>query len=546
MTLDQASPLYIGAVALCALGLMHCGADDYDEGGASPTGAGTGGGTTTGGSGGSSAGAAGGSGGSGGSTPPPEMELESSFQSPVATGRFVWTANPDSGRVALVDAFDFQVTIVEAGFRPTYLAAVSKPEDSTDAAVVINEGSDDATLFRVSGSAVDTVTLPLHDGANAWALSPDGNWAVAWTDASKVENPDPTESFQDVTVIHLTPDAESAARMSVGYRPTRIFFDAEEQRVFAVTEPGISIIELDTELGPSIGPLVEVTEDPLENPASRDVTVLANGSHAIVRRDGSDEVRLVPLADEGELVTVTLSGAVTDLDVAADGSFAAAVVRGNSELVVLPLPDIVDEPTEFDVLQVESEFFGSVSLSDNGRTALLYTNATPNDHLTLVELSDDAGSYLTHRTVALKAPVRAVFPTAEGEHALALLDPAEGSTKAGAFSVVPTGSSALAPKIVGTDAPPLSVALAPDGSRAVVTVRDDTRNLQGFYLTRLPNLQVDYLPLASPPLASGIVAAADKGFISQLHPEGRLTFVGLQDGSARTLTGFELGAKVVD
>src|SRR5690606_96039 len=120
-----------------------------------------------------------------------------------------------------------------------------------------------------------------------------------------------------------------------------------------------------------------------------------------------------------------------------------------------------------------------------------------------------------------------------------------GSTKAGAFGVIPV-DVALAPKVVGTDAPPAQIAVAPNGTRAVVTVRDDAKSLFGVYLARMPSLQVDYKPLASPPLAAGVVAAADRAFISQSHPEGRITFVNFSDGSARTLTGFELGAKVVD
>jgi hypothetical protein len=62
----------------------------------------------------------------------------------------------------------------------------------------------------------------------------------------------------------------------------------------------------------------------------------------------------------------------------------------------------------------------------------------------------------------------------------------------------------------------------------------------------MPELLIDRLPLASAPLATGIVAAVGSGFVAEKHPEGRITFVQLTSGNARTLTGFELGAKVVD
>ena len=37
-----------------------------------------------------------------------------------------------------------------------------------------------------------------------------------------------------------------------------------------------------------------------------------------------------------------------------------------------------------------------------------------------------------------------------------------------------------------------------------------------------------------------------RGYVAQKHPEGRITFVTLDSGEARTLTGFELGSRVVD
>ncbi len=43
-----------------------------------------------------------------------------------------------------------------------------------------------------------------------------------------------------------------------------------------------------------------------------------------------------------------------------------------------------------------------------------------------------------------------------------------------------------------------------------------------------------------------MVPEAGVAYVAQEHPEGRITFIKLSDGSARTLTGFELGARIVD
>jgi hypothetical protein len=567
------------------LTLAHCAAGDAEDSGASAGGAGADSGPCIGpgcgGSGGSSTGGAAGSG------PPPEKELESSFRSPVATGKYVWAANPESGRVALIDATSLEVQTLEAGNGPTHLAALADPTNPNAArAIVLNVKSHDATVLIADAQGkVTTATAKVHEDANGWAISSKGRFAIAWTDAAKIPKADPTEGFQDVTVLDLAGKEPTSVRLSVGYRPTRVFISGDEKRAFVVTEPGLSVIELDSGLGPHVSAEVPVTDDALDNPASRDVSVTPDGAWALVRRDGSSEVGIVSLAD-GKRVSVKLSGAVTDLDLSDDGKRAIAVVRqpgstavpdagpddasaddasaddasaddasaddaatdtspappSSSDVVLLPIPGIFTNPGSFETVSIQGQSFGSVAVSSGGGVALLFTNATPNDHLTILNTAPGAG-FLAHRTVSLKAPVKAVFPAADGSHAVALLSPSPGSTKAGAFSVVPL-SVDLPPKIQGTDAPAVGVAIL--SARALVTVRDDAKKLYATYLVRMPELQVDPFKLSSPPLATGVVPAASVGYVAQEHPEGRITFVTLAEGKARTLTGFELGAKVVD
>jgi hypothetical protein len=61
----------------------------------------------------------------------------------------------------------------------------------------------------------------------------------------------------------------------------------------------------------------------------------------------------------------------------------------------------------------------------------------------------------------------------------------------------------------------------------------------------LPTLDVQRTALASPPTAAGVVAGANRGYVAQEYPDGRITFLSLVSGEARTLTGYELGARVV-
>jgi hypothetical protein len=492
----------------------------------------------TGGTGGTGAGTAA---GAGGVPPVPEIEIESAFEVPVATDRFVWAANPTTGRVALIDAETFEVRLAEAGLAPTVVAAVPRAAEGSDAALVLNTGSEDATLLEIdSAGELASATVKTHPRANAIAVTNSGRFAIAWTNAEAVTDPplDPTDSAQDITVLDLS-GLPHPTQLSVGFRPSRIVFDSAEERAFVVTEPGLSVVELGA--SPRISAQVELSADPTADAAARDVSVTPDGELAIVRLDGSTSLGVVSIAT-GERQDLELGNFVTDLDLSSDGKRAFAVV--GDELVVIPIPPGTVDPATFTRTKVTDVLIRSVSLSPDATLALLYSNAAESPYLTVLTGSDDFANAMG-RSVDLKAPVQAVFAAPDARHAIALQTTAAGSRKGGAFSLI-SAQIDRAPKIVGTDAPPMAVAFAPDGKEAVIATRDRTRPLYGVYLVHLDNLEETFLPLSSPPLSAGIVPQAGRAFVAQAHPEGRITFLDLSDGSSRTLTGFELAAQVVE
>ena len=469
--------------------------------------------------------------------PPAEKEVESDYEAPVATGRFVWVANPKSGRVAYVDATTLQVRTIEAGNAPTYLAGVPGPNGDTT--LVLNVLSEDATLLHAEGSAITSKTLKVAKQANALAFSSDGHFAIAWADARKVQSPPKTEGFQDLTVLDLV--AGTSTILAVGYRPVAVGFAQGQSRAYAVTQDGVAVLDLAGT--PHLTKNVAVSDTPNEDPGSRDVSITPDGLVALIRRDDSPAITAVAL-DTDKRTTITLPGPVTDLDLSDKGDRAVAVVRSTSQAVVLPIPAVLQTPGTFTTVTITGETVGSVVLSPGGSKGLLYTNATDTERLTILDLTVEPPPF---RTVRLYSAVLAVFPSPDAGHAIVLHDktvPADGTPGTpGAFSIVPV-ANALPAKIVATMAPPTAVAVTND--RAIVAERDDKTGVFGAYLARMPQLMVDRYPLASPPIAVGVVAGAKRAFIAQQHPEGRLTFIDLESGVARTLTGFELSARVVD
>lgn len=516
---------------------------------------------------------------------PPETKVESNYESPVATGNLVWIANPTSGLVAYIDAATFVVQTVEAGDGPTYLAAVPDPTD--DVAIVINALSQNATLLRNHMGTLSATTFPSTASANSWAISNSGRWALAWTNATVISNTDPTQGYQDIAVLDLS-GARAPITLSVGYRPSQIAFSADESKAFAVTQDGISVVDLLGGTQPTVtanvalsapvaagtlegggAPLPDGSADGSAQDAGNlqslindgggpstatpDVSFTPDGAYALIRTDGAAAITVVSLAD-GSSTAVPLPSPPTDLDMSPDGTFALAVLRDDSAVVTLPIPAIFDNPTALTTTTIPGEVIGRAIVTQKvagTQLALLFTTAAPIDRLTVLTL----GASPTYRTVELHDPVYAVFPTADARNAVVLHtvtpDPAAGVE--GAFSIVPIAAD-LPAKIVGVPAPATAVALSPSSDHALISVSDPSTMTYGLYMGLLPSLQVISYPLASPPIAVGIVAGASRGYVAQNYSEGRITFVDLgtedcDSGSpceqARTITGFDLSARVV-
>jgi hypothetical protein len=525
--------------------------------------------------------------GAGGMDSTPEREIDSAYQAPVATGRFVWIANPTSGHVAYVDAATLAVKTVEAGDAPTTVAAVPDPAGG-DQVIVLNPLSHDATVLRADGTGGPPAarTIPgVVPGANRVAVSPQGRFAIAWIDGRAQANARPTDGFQSVTVIDLGGATTGHVTMAVGFRPVSIWFSSDERRAFAVTEDGVSIIALDGAAGPRVAGNVALGDDPTASADTRDVSITADGRWAVVRREGSDAVSAVDLGT-GALTTLRLSGPVTDLDLTPDSARALAVVRATAEVVLIPLGAGPPASGALTHLSITGETIGQAVLTADGALAVLYSNAVSAQRLTVLNLN--ATPSPTWRTLRVHAPVLSVAPTPDGRGAV-VLHPADvggaggaggggtivadagasdaradggGATQGDAGSGAAPGDPGEAPLvgafsllsldgtqpafIQGTDAPLRALAFSPAGDRALLTVRDDRKAVFGVYLALFPTLEVRRYPLASPPIAAGVAAGARRGYVAQQHAEGRITFLTLDSGEARTLTGYELGARVVD
>ncbi len=252
---------------------------------------------------------------------------------------------------------------------------------------------------------------------------------------------------------------------------------------------------------------------PVPPQVAPEVTITPDGAYALLR-SSQPSVGVLSLAD-GARVDVPLPGVPTDLDLSADGSAAVAVIRETSQVALLPVPAVFTNPAGVTLVTIDTTV-GSTALAAQSATAFFYTNATPSP---LLAVMDTQAAAPAARLIKLRAPVLAVFPTADGSHALVLHDALieAGSHYPAAFSVAPIALD-LPPKIVGLEAPVISIALAPAGDHGLVATGDPAKSIYQLVVASMPSLSVQKLSLASMPIAAGIVAGADRGFVAQKHP----------------------------
>jgi DNA-binding beta-propeller fold protein YncE len=496
--------------------------------------------------------------GDGGAPPPPEVEYE--LGAPVSSLRYVYVAMTAQDALARIDGVTLEVSSVHVGERPEVVATAP----GSDTAVVLDAVNGAATIVRPASEADYEITLRTLPHLNRVDIDPTARYAVAWFDLDKAVRDagglggvDQIGSFQDVTVLRLPPEP-AAVDLTVGFRPRAVSFDQSGSRAYVVTEDGISVIDLAaaTDGSPTIVAPIPVSTDPFADPDHVEVAVVPTGERAVVREADRAELRIVTLtgAGAGQMQTLPLPSAPTDVDLTADGSRAYAVLRESSALAVVSLPAAAEELPAVEIVDLGGAPVGSLSMSGDGRRGVLYTNATEAEQLTVIEL-DQPG--FPHRHFPLQKSVRAVHLAPDGATAVIVHAKAPGAPedavdfdelidRSFGYSVFDLDQGFAKLEITTVD--PGALAFAPDAPRAYLVLDggDAEDAVAALQTLELDTGVVRSMRLSSPPDTVGVLPGADLAFVSQRHPLGRVTFVAIDGGTVRTITGFDLNSRIID
>ncbi|MEO8701201.1 MAG: hypothetical protein ABI867_14215 [Kofleriaceae bacterium] len=497
--------------------------------------------------------------GDAGTPPPPEVEYK--LSEPISSRRFVWVAMTDQDRLAKIDGVNLEVTSFEVGDRPSVLATLP----GTDTAVVLDSVNGAATVVRAQPDTIDSELYPTLPNLNRLAVAPGGRYAVAFfdlqkaiLDAGSLEAVGEVGSFQDVTVLAVGQGIQRSVDLTVGFRPREIESDAAGRYAFVVTDDGVSVIDLPalTAGGATIVPPIPITDDIFGDTTGLEVDVVASGQFAVVRTPNVAKLRVVSLlgSTAGDSFDLALPGVPTDIDLAPDGNRVYVVYRDPAALSVIDIPGDVTNPAGIQTVSLAGATSGSLVVSADGKRGLLFTNATLDERITVVELDKPN---LPRHTYPLQKSVLSVGFDPTGTKAVILHarkagDPDEATSfeeyidRKPGYSIldIATGFS----KLQITEVNPKDFTFATSAPRAYVTL--DGGDAEGAFVAvqqiELDSGVVRTIELGSPPSGIGILPDSNKIYVSQRHPLGRVSFIDTTSGQVRTLTGFDLNSQIID
>ena len=580
------------------LGAAACRAKAEDAGGGFGDGGDTGEGDGAGGL--SGAGTGGGDDGGDGSTGgvPPEMEEEGDFRVPKASGRWVYSASESSSSVAVIDSETLGIDVVGVGRGPTAVA----PLAAQGRVAVLDQLSEDVAMLATSEAGTTVQIVPTSAGANNLAVTPDGEHVFVYHDVDVADMP-VAGSDQEMTVIES--DTLTTYEMSIGVHPRGIAFASDASVAYVITDDGVNIVPLDELAMIGKPDLIPVVSDPAIDPATLEIQVAADEGVALARIEGQDVLYVTNLTT-GEQFELELPGIATDLDIAADGSFAIVTLPSTSGSQFLELTLPLSGAPQVQTFGVGPEYVGLAHLAPDGESMILYTTVNPfaayegdepdfsggwslggtgtgsgtgtgtgtgtdsgsdtgeaetetgsdsgeppdppygDPRVRVTIARRGSGDWSDQITLFVDKPVASVGMAPDAANAMLLHAFDEtNATAPWAYSLLDLTKDFPVKKLQSVEAEPGPILFTPEGDRAVVLLRDDASGLRRVDLVDLRTFIVDGLGLGSPPEGAGFVEATEKIFISQEHPTGRITFIDV-DGQIETVTGYRLNDAVKD
>ncbi len=485
-----------------------------------------------------------------------EDEVEKRMSLPKIGKDFVFILNRDAGSLVMIDTDNLEIRTLPVGENPAVVETV--PGD--DVALVIDRATD--KLVLALAAAGRSVAWPMGEerdtGYNAISVSPKGDFAMLYFNSQMSEDlwEEGLGSLQEVALVDLRHpgDLDELTRpivaYTVGLNPTQVQWSSDGRKAFVVTDMGITAFDFEHPDSPALTPNIQL-EAEWGDPVDREVKITPDGRYALVRRFDSNVLTLVDL-DDHERLTLTLEHPPTDLDLTSDGSRALVVVRENARLASVPVPEGFSDVNRIDWVDIP-ENAGVLEIGPDDNTLLLYSTLTSDEIIWSHDLQSG-----TTRTFHLQKGVESVAFSPRTDNGLKVVifntkEPGVPSVGADLYEIIDKsyGYTLLnlesgVQVLQTTDADQADFTFTPDGGKAYILVTDEdaVREVQIADLTSATGARIKELELNSVPTGVGVIPGSDRVYVSQNHPDGRITFIDTDTDEPLTVTGFELNGNI--
>ncbi len=484
--------------------------------------------------------------------PPPDPELEINFdlKAPQASEHYVFIAATERDSLVRITADEsLEIRLIPVGGQPTTVATLA----DQDVALVINSGTHDLSIVRSTEAKDSVKTLDILPYANTIAVAPDGRFAIVYYSEEAAEPNDPVGDFQTVAVVNVQAEKEEVLQVSTGFHITGVYFHESLAIAYLVTDDGVSLLDLEGVEDGDITPIVNVAEDPLEDPSMREVLITSSGDYAVVRNLALPRLTVVDLKSGG-MTTVEVAGLPTDVDLVPGSNRFLAMLREQGLAYVVDLDGVLAEEAAAVVeIDVSGSLAGAALVTPDGSRAVLYTTIGGTKAIALLELNKAGYPW---KSYSVQKSVLAVAVSDAGGTAVVFHEAESYETDASGLEKTIAASQGFTlfdlesgyRKLIQTDHHWTSHLFVVDGKgkdeKAYVLTPDPAQIQHSVQQVDLSTYIVDPLTIASTPTSMVYVPTSRKVAVAQDHVNGRLTFIDVDNGEQYSVTGYELNGLI--
>ena len=527
---------------------------------------------------------------------PAEQVVPYEFSAPAIVGDFVYVANESLNSVAIVDSQTLGVRTVMTGSRPTEVVGPGVEGAASEEARVmaLNQGNHTVTLIHPEDFTA--TNQPVLARSNRIAMAPGGRHALVWYDSARAQSGEPAGDLSAVSVV----SAAGSFQVAVGFHVRDVRFDSTGEQALVITDDGVSVLKLATISSDSFSPPRKIVPDELaDHPVrSLNLEVTSDGRYVVAHRQGFPFLVVSDLETQ-EVFALELPAAPTGVALRESEGEAEllAVIRSEGLLVRASIPEGLraayeggllpepepepeeeeePEPEEEEEQEAEEtwpwpeyegfEIFplpfvgpGSIALSADSSKAFLFTTLNSESRAVLLSLEDQTDV----RVLNFEKGIRGALADGRGDAFLIFHDRQEGTTaglspidplyvaRSWGFSLLDVRTATT--RLFLTELEPGDAALwSPESgdARVFMTFKEPSSAATAepahydVVTVNLSTFRKDTFRLASLPDGLGLIPAAEKVYVNQVHPQGRMTFVDVHTNDRQTVTGYQLNAGV--